>query len=301
MKNKIKKFFEKIKRWDWLLVFSILSPIVLSAIVYRTGFDEWIEKNIKLEVYHIYAILVAIITLLWTDKRYRQAKKQYKQTEDSIFKNKVNTIYLEVIKLLSDDETRKKPTAANLINSIQTSIETHYESEKDKKDAQVTTLNFQEIDLSSANLGGANLRGANLSYANLLCTNLRFAILTYANLRGAIFSIRGGDLIGVDLTSIDLAYTDLRGADLTCTDLRAVDLTGADLDGADLTFTALEDTNFENANLKNANLEGAELKGAELKGAELKGAKLNYVRFKGAKNIPKWIEDKLDDDGIYRE
>ena len=250
-----------------LLCISILVFLILFFVVlYCPKFNVWIKTNLHLEIYHAFIILGAILTLFWTNKRQKQAEKQYKhsqkqykQTEDSIFKNKANTIYLEVIKLLSDKETKEKPIVVNLINSIQASIKTHYQSKKERKDAQATILDFQGMDLEDANLRGANLEGANLTNADLENTKLIFA-----------------KLIGAKLIDANLSGANLERAFLTNADLTGADLTGADLTGANLT--------------------GAKLKGAKLKGAKLKGA-----WFKDAKDIPNWIKAKLDDKFIYRE
>jgi len=233
-KKKIGNCIKKIWNWfckEWLLIISILIPIALLLISFYFNqnnkcysFDSWLKENLSLNFYHLFFIVGAMITLLWTNKRYKHSQKQYKQTEDTIFKNKVNTIYLEVIKLLSDEKTKKEPAAANLINSIQVSIETHYHSAEEIKKAQYSILNFQSISFYLANLNDANLTGANLTGANL----------SYAE--------------------------------------------------------------FSKAKLEGANLEGADLKDTYWHGNKLEGA-----NFKGAKNIPKWIKDKLDEDGRYRE
>ena len=266
-------------------------PIGLFVLAYYTGLDEWFKFYFGLEFYHLFLIVAALLTIFWTDKRYRISQKQYKQTEDSIFKNKVNTIYLEVIKLLSDDEinklalaNKKKLTAANLIKSIQASIYTHYESEKERRDAQFTILNFQGMNLKNADLTGVNLAGANLENANLADANLENANLANANLINTV--LIDASLINTVLIGASLKNADLVGANLLYANLENAYLKNAYLKNADLAVTNLHYANLENANLENACLKNADLENAN---------------FGKAKNIPDWIKDKLDNEGIYRE
>lgn len=229
--KKIKRFMKKKKdcikkilAWDyWLLSLSIVIPIALLLVVYLNhSLINWLKQKLGLEFFQIFILIGAILTTLWTNKRQTQRKKQYKQTEDTIFLNKVNTIYLEVIKLLSDKEHKKQPIAKNLINAIQASINFHYEgkSEEVKNKAKFKILNFSGMDLSSANLIGVNLSGANLN---------------------------GTYLRKSDLSIADLSFTDLSFSSLYYTYLSGANLSNANLSGAKFNYAKLSDTNFTNA------------------------------------------------------
>ncbi len=228
--NHIKKAKQKIGAWIGrnLFLLSIIIPILIMVIwVYCPSFGEWFKCNFGLSFYQVFLIVGAIFTLLWTDKRYKVsqeqykvAQKQYKHAEESTFLNKANSIYFEIIKQLSDKESRKQATAKILINRLQASISSHYKTEEEQNKMRKEFFDFSSMVLIDANLFFANLTDANLSNASLL----------RANLTGAKF-------IGVDLIHVDL-----------------------------LNAKSIEDANF-----------------------------------KGAKNITKWIKDKLDEDGIYRK
>ena len=128
--------FKKI--WNWiiqngLLIASVGVPlliIVLRALI--CDFEKLIEEHIGLAFYQLMVLTGAILTLLWTDKRYKQA-------QDSIFLNKINSIYLETVNTINKhefieenkktQEGNKKPRAkiTNLINSIQSQITAYYQ------------------------------------------------------------------------------------------------------------------------------------------------------------------------------
>ena len=243
MKKEKQNFFTKTRDalYTYLLPISILVILLLFFIDYKIDFKEWlVEKEIELEVYYIYVIVGAILTLFWADKRYRQSQKQYeyslrqyqllyaqyKQTEDNIFKNKLKTVYLEVVRLLSDDDAKEKSTATNLINGIGASIDTNdYLSKRGKKDVRVDILNFAGMNLRYVNLKGADLNGANFK--------------------------------GADLTRSDLRGAELIGANLFCANLEGVELVGVKLIGARLNGAELISANFKGSKLYGANFRGA--------------------------------------------
>jgi hypothetical protein len=78
------------------------------------------------------------------------------------------------------------------------------------------------VDWSACDLTRVNLEGVDLSSANLSRANL-----TYANMRGA-------DLREANLTGADLRWAALEGAHLPYANLTDADLSGASLSGARL-------------------------------------------------------------------
>ena len=149
-------------------------------------------------------------------------------------------------------------------------------------------MNFDGIDLSSAVLTGVNfakstLRNTNLSNAVLVGADLEEADLSEANLTGA-------DLRGANLHRALLTSAVLRGADLCSREVAEVGMPGvADVESAP---TVLTEAKLEKAVLCNAKLAGcdftgadmadADLAGADLSGSVMIGADLHGVRFDGA-------------------
>ncbi|MEI7607429.1 MAG: bacteriohemerythrin, partial [Rhodospirillaceae bacterium] len=169
----------------------------------------------------------------------------------------------------------------------------------------MSDLNLDAADLSSAALTGVNLaksslRGANLSNAVLVGADLEEADLTEANLTGA-------DLRGANLHRALLTAATLRGADLCSRDEAADVASGVpDVESAP---TVLTEARLERAVMCSAKLAGcdftgadmadADLSGADLTGSVMIGADLHGVRFDGAVMAGTVIDmAMLDDEGV---
>jgi uncharacterized protein YjbI with pentapeptide repeats len=166
-------------------------------------------------------------------------------------------------------------------------------------------LDLQRKDLTTAYLNKKNLNGANLERAELANASLQGSNLIGANLQDAT-------LDGALLDGADLRYSEFAGASLVRAKLNGANLDGADLSPrvdlsranlsnayarADLRLANLTDANLVGtrlapANLEGANLSGADLQFADLRGANLKGANLYYaVNLDGAKDLSLVIFD----------
>jgi hemerythrin-like metal-binding protein len=154
----------------------------------------------------------------------------------------------------------------------------------------MSSMNLDNHDLSSAILTGvtlvrASLRGANLANATLVGADLEEADFTNANLSGA-------DLRGANLHRTLLTAASLRGADLCSgnpTDSAPSDiesaptvLTEAKLERAILCNAKLAGCDFSGADMAEADLAGADLSGSVMIGADLHGARLDGAILKGA-------------------
>jgi TIR domain-containing protein/pentapeptide repeat protein len=102
----------------------------------------------------------------------------------------------------------------------------------DLSNAQLSYLNYRNIDLSQAYLLDASLYDANMSGANLMFANLTFTDINTTNLRGA-------NLRGANLTNSNARYTNLIKADL-----RNAVFAGTDLSGSDLSHAIMGGTNL---------------------------------------------------------
>ena len=148
--------------------------------------------------------------------------------------------------------------------------------------ANLSSVNFQNLDLrtakftdvvlAAANFSGANLAGVDLSGINLTGVKFNNTNLTGADLSGTTlknvssegiiglpskipssWNMKGGHLIGpgADLYLRDLSGLDLRNLDLTGAILEGANLSNADLRGTTLTNANVAGANFSNANIMN--------------------------------------------------
>ena len=141
-------------------------------------------------------------------------------------------------------------------------LSTAYLKEKDLSGANLSRSSMARASLQGSKLVGANLTGANFDKAQLQRADLRYAALggasfVEANLSGA--NLDAATLTPrVDLTEADLSNASAR-ADLRNAVLARANLTGAQLDGANL-----QGVDFTSAELRFADLRGTDLRGANL-------------------------------------
>lgn len=133
--------------------------------------------------------------------------------------------------------------------------------------AKLQGVNFIYADLSGSDLTGVDLTGVNLTGVNLSGATLEGANLTNATMFELIsdkivgtpvnmptnWRLIGGFIIGprVNLRGANLTGLDLRNIDMTGVNLDVANLTGADLRGAKLTGGKIDGTNFTGAQLTN--------------------------------------------------
>jgi uncharacterized protein YjbI with pentapeptide repeats len=154
-------------------------------------------------------------------------------------------------------------------------------------------LDLQDKNLSTAYLNKKNLSGANLEEASMTNASLQSSKLIGANLKGATLDgalLDGADLRHADLGGASLVRAKLIGANLDEAALSPdVDLSHANLSNAyaraDLRHADLSDANLVGARLAPANLEGADLSGADLQFADLRGANLKGANLYYAVNL----------------
>ena len=155
------------------------------------------------------------------------------------------------------------------------------------RSTNLSDLDLQEQDLSSALLKDKDFTGANLRKASMANTSLQDSQLVGANLSGV--NLDGAQLQRADLRHAVLSGASFVGAKLNGANLDAatltggVDLTGADLSNASaradlrlavLARTTLVGTRLDGAKLQGADFTGADLEFADLRGADLRGANL---------------------------
>ena len=144
-------------------------------------------------------------------------------------------------------------------------LSTAYLKEKDLSGANLSRSSMSRASLQGTKLVGANLSGASLDKAQLQRADLRYAALDGASLVEA--NLSGANLDAATLTpGVDLTRADLSNASARA-DLRLAVLVDANLVGAQL----------DRANLQGANFTGADLQFADLRGADLRGANLLKV------------------------
>jgi uncharacterized protein YjbI with pentapeptide repeats len=161
-----------------------------------------------------------------------------------------------------------------------------------------STSNLSDLDLQRQDLSSAYLKEKDLNGANLSQTSLAGASLQGSKLVGAI--LRGVSLDEAQLQRADLRYAALGGASLVEADLTGanldaatltpgVDLTKADLSNAsaraDLRGAVLTEANLVGAQMDRANLQGADFTGAEMQFADLRGADLRGANLRKAEDL----------------
>jgi len=145
--------------------------------------------------------------------------------------------------------------------------------------------------VNDANLEGSDLRGANMFGVAGHRANFRNCDFTNALMKESEFL--DADFTGSKAVNVKFIITVFTGAKLDSMDLCYADFTGA----------ALEDVSFVHSRLINADFRGAHLQGANFRGADLSGcnffaAEFVNTIFTDAINIPKGIEELIEDGQI---
>jgi uncharacterized protein YjbI with pentapeptide repeats len=145
-------------------------------------------------------------------------------------------------------------------------LSTAYLKQKDLSGANLSRSSMSRASLQGTKLVGATLSGVSLDKAQLQRADLRYAALDGASLVEA--NLSGANLDAATLTpGVDLTRADLSNASARA-DLRLAVLVGANLEGAQLDRANLQGANFTGADLQFADLRGADLRGANLLKAE---------------------------------
>lgn len=143
--------------------------------------------------------------------------------------------------------------------------------------AKLRNTKFNKAKLFRINLEGANLRGSSLEKANLSEANLKYTKLSWANMEGVSF--KKAYLESAHLDNSNLQRANFTNANLLKTNLRQSTLLRANLTGANLQNAYLGGCNLTAANLTNANLTGAILNATHTEGWIIKNIKCDYIFF----------------------
>jgi uncharacterized protein YjbI with pentapeptide repeats len=122
-----------------------------------------------------------------------------------------------------------------------------------------------------------------------------YAIIRHCNLSGAFLKdaeFYHSDWTGSTVIKAYLLRTVLSGSKLDSCDFSLTDFTGGSLEGASFVSSRFWESDFTGAHLQNVNFTNADLKGAKFFGAEF-----DNTNFKGAKNIPKYVKQFIDENG----
>ena len=148
---------------------------------------------------------------------------------------------------------------------------------------------MREANLLRATLNGVQWQGIDLTSANLHSACLRNADLSGATLSGG--DCRNAELTGATLTSSHLSRIKLAFANLSQCKFQMADLHNAVIESSDLTDACFDDADLRDAQLgnaqgtgtsfRNANLYNAVLLGAHLIDCDFTGANLNLATFDG--------------------
>lgn len=181
------------------------------------------------------------------------------------------------------------------------------------REANLSGVNWENMDLNGANLQGVKLENANLKNASLIEAKLQGAKLSNVNLENANLNgaklqkagkLQKAELFVVNLEKAILHRANLQGAELHMVNLknaimseanlqeakldRVMDLQGTYLQGTYLYKANLQKANLSYADLREtkwlgtANLEGAQLCMADLQGVDLLGTNLQKANLLGA-------------------
>ena len=172
-------------------------------------------------------------------------------------------------------------------------------------DFDLSKANLSKADLTGANICKTNLSEANLNGANMSDTYIYFSKFNGASLNKAHFQKAyldhvsfAGSLLHTSLDNANFSKAQFHHVDLSRTTLEETDLSGAwfsdttnfsesvffgaSLRGARLTNAHLNEVDFTKADLREVSLAGAKLNKADLHEANLSGVNLAYADFNNA-------------------
>lgn len=130
-------------------------------------------------------------------------------------------------------------------------------------DCELESLTLTDADLSGVNFANVDLTEADLSGSQFHRADLSLATLTSADLSGAEF-------FTATLDRANMQMADLSGASIsTSSTLTGADLSNSDLSNATITLATLRDVNLAFANLNGATIELSNLRGVDLTEADL--------------------------------
>lgn len=262
--------FETKTLWDWMELLIIPAVLTGGALLLNRS-----ERNTEREIA--------------TDRQQETALQTYFDRMSELLLNEKlrTTKKVEVrdvartrtVSILRTLNTRRKDLVIQFLREAK--IITDEKSILNK--ANMSEMDFQDLDFSDSYLMDAFLKKANLQNTFLVEANLQGAILNSANLQGAILwkaNLKRAQLMVANLQGANLDEANLWRASLARANLEHASLGGTNLERVNLWRASLEGADLERVKLLRAILQGANLKGANLKGADLTGADLT-----GAKNI----------------
>ncbi|OQX77380.1 MAG: hypothetical protein B6D61_07260 [Bacteroidetes bacterium 4484_249] len=145
--------------------------------------------------------------------------------------------------------------------------------------------------VNDANLENSNFRGANMFGVQGHRANFRNCNFTNALMKESEFL--EADFTGSIAVNVKFIITVFTGAKLDSTDLSYSDFTGAGLEDVSFVHSRIIDAEF-----RGAHLQGADFTGADLKGCNFFAAEFVNTIFTDAINIPKGIEELIEDGKI---
>lgn len=178
----IKRDFVKRNRLLVNTVFSftlLISLGILAAIFPELAMAfDYIEDELSLSFDKLLFLMAVLFSPLW-------ATKIFNQVRETVFLNKANSLYIEIVKALNDNEEKKSVKPKNLISSLQASIIQYCRNDEKAIDRMRHLLfNFLFMDLREANLSRAQLSGTDLRYSDLSGAKLGGANLESSRLSG---------------------------------------------------------------------------------------------------------------------
>lgn len=162
----------------------------------------------------------------------------------------------------------------------------------DLSEANLTSVNLSNYDLSYSELYEADISHSRLDFANLRYSNLYNVIAEHTEAESADFSCANlfrvnftnanlykADFFNADLRSAKLISANLREATLHNSKMRNAYMYDADLRSATLAYADLQDAVLSNANLTGANLNNTNLNSAWLREADFTQAEIGCTSF----------------------
>lgn len=137
------------------------------------------------------------------------------------------------------------------------------------EDLERIRFDLSWVELPQANLKSLNFQNVNFSLSSLDYAHLTMAILTQANL--SISHLNGTDFSQATMTSVDLSLCWGNQADFSGANLQMANVRGALFTGANFTMANLSMADFSDCDLSHARFEGATITGVNVENSNITG------------------------------
>ncbi len=158
------------------------------------------------------------------------------------------------------------------------------------------SINFQQSRLFHVKVNYVPLSNSNFRGANMFGMEGHFTTMRNCDFSGAL--MKDSEFLESDLTGSVGIKAKLFRAVLIKSKLDSCDFSYADFTGAGLEESSFVNSRLWYANFQGGHLQGTDLRGADLKGCNFFGTEFENTNFKGAINIPKEIEEFIDENGL---